>query len=337
VTSTVDLQKLLEQSTIERFYTSIPYHYYDLDFSSVELLCTIHGLRSIELPTDSYEVRYHSGVKSKARAIAKRMLTMKYVAMKERQFERLIGLRAQQRIIIVPSLHTKYSLLTTFPRVSPADVEVLYSPEVASPELSSASCDRVLGDLEIDRRGFFLLISANRWCKNTLRAVEAIDTIYSEFPGIQYPTVLLGASRPQIFRRVVANEDRFRFLGYVERDKLDCLLATAFVFVYPSLNEGFGYPPLEAMRYGTPVVCSGVAALPEICGNAAVYVDPRSIGEIKNRLLMFLLEDGLTETYARRGLERAGRIREEQERMLKTLCHWILTGRKAVKTSESRI
>ena len=71
-----------------------------------------------------------------------------------------------------------------------------------------------------------------------------------------------------------------RFLGYVSIDVLRVFFDMAKVFVFPSLYEGFGLPPLEAMAHGTPVVASNTSALPEVVGNAALLVNPENVFEI---------------------------------------------------------
>lgn len=92
-------------------------------------------------------------------------------------------------------------------------------------------------------------------------------------------------------------------IGYVPNRDLPSLYNGAHLFLYPSLRESFGIPQLEAMACGTPVITSGVSAMPEISGEAARYVDPYSVQEITEAIHSF--EDvGLYDTYAFRGLER---------------------------------
>jgi glycosyltransferase involved in cell wall biosynthesis len=78
--------------------------------------------------------------------------------------------------------------------------------------------------------------------------------------------------------------------------------------VYPSHEEGFGLPPLEAMACGTPVVAAGVSSIPEVVGDAAVLVDPLDSASIATGLSRILTEDGLCKELRERGLERAGRF-----------------------------
>jgi glycosyltransferase involved in cell wall biosynthesis len=87
---------------------------------------------------------------------------------------------------------------------------------------------------------------------------------------------------------------------------LGALYRLASVFAFPSLYEGFGLPPLEAMACGTPVVTSQASSLPEVVGDAALLVDPRSPREIESALLRVLEDDALAADLAQRGRARAG-------------------------------
>jgi glycosyltransferase involved in cell wall biosynthesis len=82
----------------------------------------------------------------------------------------------------------------------------------------------------------------------------------------------------------------------------------AKVFVFPSLYEGFGLPPLEAMAHGTPVVTSNTSSLPEVAGNAALLVNPENVFEIRRGLQRALLDQGLRGQMKQRGYEQAQRF-----------------------------
>jgi glycosyltransferase involved in cell wall biosynthesis len=96
-----------------------------------------------------------------------------------------------------------------------------------------------------------------------------------------------------------------RFLGFVPDETLAALYRLAAVFVFPSLYEGFGLPPLEAMASGTPVVTSNVSSLPEVVGDAALLVDPYEPEAIAGAVRMVLTDDALREDLRRQGLARA--------------------------------
>jgi glycosyltransferase involved in cell wall biosynthesis len=95
------------------------------------------------------------------------------------------------------------------------------------------------------------------------------------------------------------------FLGYISEEQLSPLYNNADSFVFPSLYEGFGLPPLEAMACGTPVLASHSASLPEVCGGAALYCDPYNIDEVTNKLIQMLTDKSLREDLRQKGLERA--------------------------------
>jgi alpha-1,3-rhamnosyl/mannosyltransferase len=102
-----------------------------------------------------------------------------------------------------------------------------------------------------------------------------------------------------------------RYLGYVPESDVAPLTAAATVFAYPSLYEGFGFPVAQAMAAGVPVVTSNVSSLPEIAGDAAVLVDPRSRQELRDALVRLLTSPASRADLAARGRVRAERFRWE--------------------------
>jgi glycosyltransferase involved in cell wall biosynthesis len=103
-----------------------------------------------------------------------------------------------------------------------------------------------------------------------------------------------------------------RYLGYIPEPDLAPLTAAAEAFVYPSLYEGFGFPVAQAMAAGVPVITSNVSSLPEVAGNAALLVDPRSQGDLHAALARLLTSRELRISLAAAGRERARAFRWEQ-------------------------
>ncbi|WP_421077859.1 glycosyltransferase family 1 protein [Methanothermococcus sp. Ax23] len=95
------------------------------------------------------------------------------------------------------------------------------------------------------------------------------------------------------------------FTGYVPDEDLPALYNAADLFVYPSIYEGFGLPPLEAMACGTPVVTSNTSSLPEVVGDAGIMVNPYDVNELAKAMYEVLTNDGLREELSKKGLERA--------------------------------
>jgi alpha-1,3-rhamnosyl/mannosyltransferase len=105
---------------------------------------------------------------------------------------------------------------------------------------------------------------------------------------------------------------RARYLGYVPETDLAPLTAAATVFAYPSLYEGFGFPVAQALAAGVPVVTSNISSLPEVAGDAALLVDPRSPAELRGALLRLLLAPDLRADLAARGRCRARQFRWDE-------------------------
>jgi glycosyltransferase involved in cell wall biosynthesis len=114
----------------------------------------------------------------------------------------------------------------------------------------------------------------------------------------------------EFIRRAGLGDD-VRLAGYVAREDLPAVYSAARLFVYPSLCEGFGLPPLEAMACGTPVVASNVSAMPEILGSAAHLVPPRDVAALAEAIECLLETESLRRRRRTEGLERARRYRWE--------------------------
>lgn len=90
---------------------------------------------------------------------------------------------------------------------------------------------------------------------------------------------------------------------FVDEQELDNLYKNASLFVFPSLYEGFGLPPLEAMKRGVPVVCSNIGSLFEILGESAVYFNPLDVNDITEKIKMVLMDDNLMKKLVQKGFE----------------------------------
>ena len=144
-----------------------------------------------------------------------------------------------------------------------------------------------------EEAGAFLLYPALGWPhKNHRGLFEAFAALRARRPGIEL--VLTGYEG--------AAPDGVRVLGRVSADELVRLYRTAAALVFPSLYEGFGQPPLEAMACGCPVACSNAASLPEVCGDAARLFDPMSVEDMVTAVEEVLADP---QQYRERGLARA--------------------------------
>ncbi|HUS18044.1 MAG TPA: glycosyltransferase family 1 protein [Terriglobales bacterium] len=153
--------------------------------------------------------------------------------------------------------------------------------------------------------------------KNVAKLIEAFSALKNDLkkeeklPDLKL--VIIGneiSSHPDLRRTMIKSgvQNDVRFLGFVPIETLRIFYDVAKVFVFPSLYEGFGLPPLEAMAHGTPVVTSNTSALPEVVGNAAVLVNPENVFEIMHGIKRALLDQQLRDTLKQRGYEQAARF-----------------------------
>ena len=153
--------------------------------------------------------------------------------------------------------------------------------------------------------------------KNVVRMIEAFSALKTELERDQsYPDlklIIIGddlSGNPDLRRTVVRSgvQHDVRFLGFVPIEVLRIFYDEAKIFVFPSLYEGFGLPPLEAMVHGTPVVTSNVSSLPEVVGNAAVLVNPENVFEIMRALHRTLMDRALRDRMKERGYVQAAKF-----------------------------
>ncbi len=148
-----------------------------------------------------------------------------------------------------------------------------------------------VGTLE-PRKNLPLLIQA------LARAKTRIPLILAGWQGWGGPDLGRELERLNLQERVVCT-------GYVDEETLACLYSGAATFVYPSWYEGFGLPVLEAMACGCPVICSNTSSLPEVAGNAAIFIDPRDAEGLAHALDTVLDDSALRQSLAQRGLIKA--------------------------------
>lgn len=155
------------------------------------------------------------------------------------------------------------------------------------------NCEQVFGKFNIGKLDYILYVGVIEQTKQVDLIVKALN-ILDKTSIIMVIVGKKGNAYEQV-KAVVKEcglEDRVMFLGYVSDGELGCIYKMAKVFVFPSLIEGFGLPVLEAMAQGVPVICSNTAAISEVAGDGALFVDPRNVEDLAEALNR-VLEDGL--------------------------------------------
>src|SRR5205814_8869673 len=164
----------------------------------------------------------------------------------------------------------------------------------------------------------FLLYAGNiKPHKNLVRIIEAFSVLKAELSKEgKYPDlklIIIGdelSKHPDLRRTVIKGgvQNDVRFMGFVPIEVLRIFYDAAKVFVFPSLYEGFGLPPLEAMAHGTPVLTSNTSSLPEVVDKAAVLVNPENVFEIMRALRRVLVDQTLRERLRCAGYEQVKRF-----------------------------
>ena len=215
--------------------------------------------------------------------------------------------RQADRILTV-SEASKRDILRFF-NVAPEKVSVIYNAidERFMQPPDEAQMERVRQRYQLDRP-FVLYVGNIKPHKNVTRLIEAFAL--ARAGGLEDLTLLVigdDLSRYPALRQTVHRhklDKHVRFLGFQPYETLSSFYRLARVFVFPSLYEGFGLPPLEAMACGTPVVTSNVSSMPEVAGNAAVLVDPYDPESIADGIQNAVTDEALRQDLIARGVER---------------------------------
>lgn len=152
--------------------------------------------------------------------------------------------------------------------------------------------------------------------KNLERLIRAYQCLYAENSAL--PDLVLAGKKGWMYEPIFQCVEelnlghKVKFLGYVEDADVPVLLSGAKLFVFPSLYEGFGLPPLEAMACGVPVVTSAAASLPEVTQDAAILVDPYKIAEIRDGMRCLLEDEKIYQELKKRGMEQAKKFSWER-------------------------
>ncbi len=313
-------QQIIDENAIDAFYTPL----YSLEgkwqIQVKRFVFTWHGVRALEMQYSWEGVGFAKKFAQKLEALVRYRDSWKkyFYAPKYRDLAaRIADGRAE---CITVSEHSRASIKSFFPELLDKEIPVFYSP------MTEYEPTGFLPPT-VKTKKYFLLTSGARWEKNNLRAVKAFDELVtmmrSKGHEFDMKLVITGATNVKVYRKHIRNKDAFVFLGYVESKELEFLHKNAYAFIFPSLNEGFGYPPVQSMRYGVPVAASGTTSVPEVCENAALYFDPYSVSEIKNRMIQ-LLDSNIYAMYASRGVVRYGEVHKRQQEDLEKAVAFVL-------------
>ncbi len=219
------------------------------------------------------------------------------------------------RRIHAPSASTRRDLERYF-AIPTAKIDVIPSAVPAHLQVAAAApaAAAVVARRFSLERPFALYVGNHKPHKNLARLLSAYAAVHTQ---VAVDLVIAGAKSsyadpdtlPDLARaQPLVAAGRVHFLGQVEDASLAALYASAQFFIFPSLHEGFGFPPLEAMQHGTPVACSNTSSLPEVVGDAALTFDPLDEAQIAAAMVRLDQEPELRARLARAGPEQVRRF-----------------------------
>ncbi len=226
--------------------------------------------------------------------------------------------------IITVSGTSKKDIVNVF-KVNPEKIVVIPSaPTSAFRLLPKSQTSNWLRETYGLKRPYILYVGGLNPRKNVIELIYAYAKIRKQLPGGQ-PLIILGPEGKHLSKLRLLGEvlnitpEELIFPGFIDSVELPHFYNGADLFVYPSLYEGFGLPPIEAMACGTPVITSNVSSLPEVVGEAALTVNPYDTLELAETILKVLSDDSLRSELSRKGLEHSRKYnwRDIAERVLR--------------------
>ena len=284
-----DIERIIKENQYDKVFFPVLYpHYYKLNLDNQKTIGVIHDLSSYDELCIKTRI---ADLKIKNIDRIKMFIKWNFLKFFFREIERNKHIRlfqiSKNTENVTVSQYSKKHIEKCIFEAKEINMKVFYSPAKNVKAITEASFkENILRKNNIVKDQYFLMINGSRWLKNNYRVLLVLDSIFSKDVNFSYKVVILGVEeeyRKYYYKKIV-NKERFIMGEFVEAEELELLYRDAHAFIYPSLLEGFGYPPLEAMKYGTLCLCSNHCSIPEICGDAVIYFDPLSSESIQKAI-----------------------------------------------------
>ena len=211
--------------------------------------------------------------------------------------------------ILTVSEYSKKDILRFFPNY-PAD-NIFVTPLAANSsfiKLDKANCKSILKNKYNIDNPFVLYIGGFSSRKNVKELITSFKKINTSLNNSDYRLVLCGSVKDEgnkliNYCKEIGIYENIIFTGFVPDEDLPLFYNASDTFVYPSLYEGFGLPPLEAMSCGTPVITSNLTSIPEVCNDSAILINPFNKDELADSLLKLLNSNSLRDEFSIKGFE----------------------------------
>lgn len=277
-----EIPEVINKNAIDLFYIGIGQRFnkFKLEGIDCRTICTIHDVGNIEYFSNRYDAMLNGDFKSRClnalnilsgQASRKIRLKVEYY----KYYNNIIKFVEKSNVeVVTVSRHTVDSIKYFFPELKSKEMKVFYPP-------FDRGNNEGFTDVPIlENKKFLLLLNISRANKNANTIIQAMKRIV-----VEYPEYYLATTGGETFGKNIIN------LHSVSTAQLSWLYNNAIALVYPSVTEGFGYPPLEAMKYGTPVFCANISPLSEIYANSVIMFSPFSPNEFYSKFKRFVSGD----------------------------------------------
>ena len=306
-----NLREVVKQQQIDRIFIGCgqTWKMYNLSGIQCPVICVIHDLWNEEFECN-YLMEYLQ--LNNFSSLKYNLHRLKMMFHKGQAIEgvgmlmKALGENSKAHVVTV-SNYSKNSIIFNYG--FPEDrISVLYAPSrISVKEVAVINAD--LKELIEEKKKYYLMVSTDRVTKNADKAIRAFNR-YLQYSKDDAFLVTVGYKKARVFEHQI-------ILPYLSESDLAYAYENCYAFIYPSLMEGFGYPPVEAMAAGKPVLCANVTSIPEIVGEAAVQFSPFYESDIFRALLT--LNDANYQHIQRKSKDRFAHVNEKQETDLKTL------------------
>lgn len=161
--------------------------------------------------------------------------------------------------------------------------------------------EAILSKFDLKKQKYILAVSSMNPNKNFKALVDATTHLGDQ----DFEIVIAGGTDLKVFNKIDINNESIKQVGYITDEELKALYMNAGCFVFPSIYEGFGLPPLEAMSTGCPVLVSNMGPMPEVSGEAAIYFNPYNSSELAEKIKYVMNDDSVKQDLKEKGLEQA--------------------------------
>ena len=308
------LKEIISNFSIDKIFIGCgqTWNRYDLENVSIPVVCVIHDLWNEEFCQNHIndmlllDVGMWRFLKHRIRLLLKGDDSLRWNAPIINMLKRNSG----SQLVTVSESTQLY--ISYFYNISVEDIVVLYSPQRIS-KMKAEIENSTLRSMVTEDRKFFLMLSANRNHKNAAKTMRAFKKYVELVDSDSY--IATTGYRLQEFTNHIP-------LPYLSESDLAHAMKNCHALLFPSFFEGFGYPPVEVMGFGKPILVSNTSSLPEVCGDAAIYFSPFYESEIYKALIKIC--DKNYSLYCKKSLTRYLDLCEQQKKSLDKLINIIL-------------